>query len=489
MTKRFVLSNVLAVLFFFIVMLLFSSCKSNPKIIDSMSSSGEELQTVQQTEITSASTPSPSFTSTVVHTDPSSSAVQDAPSSSNSEEDFSTPHIVWAISLVPYITEEAREEVNRFLRDSGIDCQVDFVAEAVATDFKDWFDKQKSNNSTPDIIPSHGWTYGDYDAAKFVREEFLPLDDYLKTGDGEKLKENYSNLEWKQAVLDGKIYTVPGRPIDQRFGLFLYINDRIRPSFDEAFDGTYASLSEIAEQLKESGYVSAYNIFGTSEALAFLGYKMIHFAPYDLNTAKFVDITKQSELRELLQEMYEDIESGIFNAWVSPDQISEDIAIYVGTSSLSKIPDGFSEYVLLPAVEASSFGMSYGVSILSSKQELAFKVLSACFSDPRIASIICWREDMSEEWRKWTDYFDALGSCGITGFLPDLSEEEIQLLLTFTNKWRRLATLNSNNSGGATLPPDFLKAVDSFFENAQDYGEIYDKINRQLEEWTEKQKD
>ena len=418
-----------------------------------------------------------------------STTVQEVISSTTRSENSSTPHITWAVCIVPYITEEAREEIRQHLQSKGIDCQIDFVQEALAADFPNWLDNQKNKGSVPDIIPSLGWKYGAYDAAKFIEKEFLPMNDFLTTEGGKKLKENYGESEWGQTTLDGKIYTVPGRPGYEKNGVYIYINNRFKSVFDEVFDGTYASLREMAASLHADSPAFAYKAFDMDIAIGLLGYRQVNYATFDLKSGRFSDVSKQKELKDLLLEMYKDIESGLFTARLDPELISEETVGYISNSNLNKIPDNYSEYALVPPGTDAYYAMSYGVSCLSDQSDLALQVLSACFSDPKIASLICWREDMSEEWVKWTTYYNSLEPNGITGFLPNLTEEEIKTLHTFSHDLTELAHYDVDVSGSATLRADFLEAVDSFFVNAKDNSGIYDKINRQLEEWTEKQKD
>ncbi len=44
-------------------------------------------------------------------------------------------------------------------------------------------------------------------------------------------------------------------------------------------------------------------------------------------------------------------------------------------------------------------------------------------------------------------------------------------------------------TGIGIVNPNFPSILEEYFATPKDYGEIYDKINRQLDEWTEKQKD
>lgn len=462
-------------LFGTLCILLLAACKNDKTETDDASHSVIEMLTEEQTQSVSGSEqnlPASSMT-----------GYEATPSSTGSGNN-STHHITWAVCIAPFITEEAREEIRQHLQSKGIDCQIDFVQEALATDFPDWLDQQKNKGSVPDIIPSLGWKNGVYGAAKFIEKEFLPMNDFLTTDEGKELQENYGEPEWGQTTLNGKIYTVPARPIHEQYGVYIYINNRFRSVFDEVFDGTYASLRELAMSLHTDSPVFAYKGFDTDIALGLLGYREVLYATYDLNKGKFADVSKQKELKTLLLEMYADIESGLFNEFLSPEQISEEIDVYISSSRLNKIPDNFSEYVLVPPGTSANYAMSYGVCAMSDQKDLALQVLSACFSDPKIASLICWREDMSEEWMRWTSYYNSLEANGITGFLPNLTEEEIESLRSFSKDLTELAHYDVNASGIATLRRDFREAVDSFFKNLSDYSALYDKINQQLEAWT-----
>ena len=214
---------------------------------------------------------------------------------------------------------------------------------------------------------------------------------------------------------------------------------------------------------------------------------MINAAYYDLNLNEFVDLTRDNDLKTLLQQIYKDFQAGRIVTGVSnglPDSvIPENTLVYIPDGPLyqNKELEGYTPYILAHDLFASSVSISTGVLASSPYRELAVQVLGVCYSDPKLASLVNWREEDEAAWREWTEYANTQGASPVTGFLPDLSDEEYKILLKQNEAVSELCSrLTQMGKGDA-----YLEYLDTFFENPKDYGNVYEVINTQFKEWCE----
>ena len=404
-------------------------------------------------------------------------------------------HLIWANHLFNFVSPEALDKVNHALKEKGIRCVVELTpySHAANEDFINWLEELKEEGVTPDIVPAGYWKRGAYDGAAFVENNLYPLNDYLSTEDGQKLWENYGEAEWKSVTTNGKIYNVPARMIDPtgktRYyrAYYLYVNNKYKDSFEAIYDGSYESLHQLLEMHADSEPIIACELFGSVSALAFIDCKNVNNAYYDWNLNEFVDVTRRNDLKSLLQQMYKDYQdehlvSGISNGF--PDSvIPENTMVYIPSGPLweNKELEGYTQYILSHDLFTTSISISAGVMASSPYRDLAVQVLGVCYSDPKLASLVNWREEDEAAWREWTEYANTQGASPVTGFLPDLSDEEYKILLKQNEAVSELCSrLTQMGKGDA-----YLEYLDTFFENPKDYGNVYEVINTQFKEWCE----
>ena len=163
--------------------------------------------------------------------------------SEESTSDLSTTddpsHLIWTVGFSPYISNEARAEINRFLHEKGIGCEIEFVDVEGGAVYRKWYEQQKQNNTVPDILAVAPWEKGIYGSADFIKSELLPLNEYLDTEEGNSLLKSYCDIEWRQITIEGNIYTTPKRMLTRPYDLYVYVNDRYKDSFEASFDGSY----------------------------------------------------------------------------------------------------------------------------------------------------------------------------------------------------------------------------------------------------------
>ncbi|MBR5347718.1 MAG: hypothetical protein IK125_00600 [Lachnospiraceae bacterium] len=398
-----------------------------------------------------------------------------------------TPHLVWAVGLSPYIDAKARAEIISFLHKNGIDCEIDFVDVEGGETYRTWYEQQKQNGTPPDIMAVAPWQYGIYDAVDFITAEVLPLDDYLKTETGKRLQDSYCDIEWKQVTIDGKIYTVPKRMRQRSYDQYIYVNDRDKNAFEESFDGSYESLRQICEGSTAERPIIGSDSLGSARLCPFLGFICRNSLFYDTASKTFDDLCGEDRLKDLLLDVHSDMMTGRFVSWASSDILADDVFAYITDKQLNGSAAGYTRYVLSPYVFTIDSG-AFGVCAFSSKQELALQVLGACFSDPEIASLIGYGEVSVEEWDKETEMIKTYTPDILTGFLPELSKEEIEKLnrkyLKDVETSGKMITSKDPISGIGFVNPNFPEVWENYSADMEDISEIYDKINQQLKEWT-----
>ena len=335
----------------------------------------------------------------------------------------------------------------------------------------------------PDILPFSFWHGGFVEGYIFAKADLYPMNDFLESEVGRELYEAFTEIEWKQAEHDGKIYTIPKR----NGGLFysgeryLYVNDLYREEFEKTYDGTYQSLQKLLDMHPDLSYGTQGVV---SEVVEYwLGYCSLFNLSYQVESGKVVDITKLSETKELLQSIYSDVLAGRFRLIKDdPESFTTDLLAFEMLTKRGDV-EGFTRYPLLKNYYTGNFGI-YGIAASSTQKELVVQILGACYSDPEVASVIEWREADAEEWLSITEARKNAEPTALTGFILELTAEEIDALYRYGQEDKFYLCSNmftTDSRGNRSLNPDYLKYLDKFFDKPKDYGDLFDTVNKQLE--------
>ena len=262
--------------------------------------------------------------------------------------------------------------------------------------------------------------------------------------------------------------------------LYLYVNDLYREEFKKTYDGTYESLQKLLDMHPDLSLGA--QAVGPELVQYWLGYRSLFNLGYQIESGKVVDITKQSETKELIQTIYSDILAGRLIVEDDPAAISTDLLAFEKRTKGEDI-EGFTRYPLLPNLYTGKFG-SYGIATSSTKKDLVIQVLGVCYSDPELASMIEWREAYVEEWLSITEARKTAEPTALTGFIPELTAEEMEALYNYGKDTDGICSkmFKTDSRGKRTVDPDYLTYLDKFFEEPKDYGSLFDSVNKQLEE-------
>ena len=344
--------------------------------------------------------------------------------------------IVWAVPFFNAPTEEGRAEINRLLKEKGINCVIDFVNVDAMTDqeYETWLAKQAKKGQVPDIVNTGNW-YTQYGAGSMAETYFLQLDDYLATAEGAELLRAFSEFEWVRSRVGGKTYVVPRMysPESGDRGVYLRVKDEDAARFD-AWDGTYEELLRICG---EANGAPAIPYLRWTMVSALAGYASYDGIPYDPATGEVVLRTKCDELLNLWNTMFEDIKAGrLIDLSVSdpvPSKsggggLADETEASAETGIVAEIyyglcerKEGCTDICIVADAGEPLLNGTYGIYRDSPKAELALRALSACMADPQIVALFNPRFETAEAVERYHAML-AERTPGITaGFLPDLT--------------------------------------------------------------------
>lgn len=411
------------------------------------------------------------------------------PSIPVSETDPSKPTLTWAyIDLVP-INDTAKELIAQVLEKKGIECNIEYVSTSIldVKGYPSWVKNQRETGHVPDILHTSFWYHGVYDFADFAQDELLPLNDYLESDEGKELREAYSEAEWRRASFGEMIYTTPFRSGGEE--LYYFVNNKYIKDFEADFDGTYQSLKKILEKHSESDLCIGAGNFGDEIGAVWLGYERDGTMLYEFETGRIVDITREPKVKEMLQLIYSDLQSGQLIINPKPELIKKEKLVYVARMAKPEM-EGFTAYRMEPDTVHTGFDY-FGISKYSSQKELALQVLAAVYCDPRIASLIDFRREDPEGWLNQAEYIkNNLQESPVMGFVADLSLEQREALNDYYDTIYPLFFSMIDIAGGRSdINQLYLKLLDETFDNPKDYGDVFDAINCQMEEWLENHKE
>ncbi|MBO7514474.1 MAG: hypothetical protein J6T47_02465 [Lachnospiraceae bacterium] len=402
-------------------------------------------------------------------------------------EEDGKPYIIWATNIIPSIKPDAQKKIQQYIYDTGIDCKIHFISSYdTGEEYKSWVEELILNGNGPDILSSSYWKHGHFDAMDYVKENFLPLNDYLASKAGHPLWEAFSEVEWKRSSVNEMIYTIPYRNKSITIGnLYIYVNDQFKESFDRYFDGSYYSLKKILETHSNSKLHISLEGFSTTFISSFLDCQEINSVHYQQSTGELVDLTRLPETRKLLQALYEDCKDGIIRINITENDLSEDDLVWFSFDKADQPIAGYSEYLFSTSRFSIHVGGDFGILSSSPKKELALQILSACSSDPQIASLLYWGQEDRERWITYTNYLNSQPPDVLAGFIPELTKDQITALGDYKTDLMELASrLTVTISGGEiVLNTDFPEYLDRFFDAPHDYGNVITVMNDQLQDW------
>lgn len=468
-----------------LLILCLTACNTNGNASQMVSPIAETPTEIPTKEITPTPTSKPTPTPT-----PTLAPIRVTPT----VYDDSRPYIVWALHFSGSVYDEAQAEIQKFLDEKGIDCRIYFIRDAyyeISDEYARWIDGAQAGNVEVDIVTTNGWNYTGQ-AYAFAERELYPLNDFLESEEGSELWNAYSEVEWMEASINGKNYTMPQRRDMTSDGIYLYVKEEYKSIFDTVYDESYDSLQKFCSMIPEENQIVCTGLM--SYLYAFLGYSDVLYAPYNVNEGKFLNVLEQDGIREYGERLYSDYVKGklrIYNIYNDSDvELPPDNAavyIYRTTGQRTDEIPGYVKVELMPDVHVG-MGISYGILETSTHKELALQVMAACYSDPEIASLLWWGEKNPEKWLERTAALREEQPSAVSGFFPYIEDWEWLALEEYNTVWLSVVSnilVQSSDGASFRINANYLEYLDELYSKQYDYGELVDEMNRQMEEWRE----
>ena len=435
--------------------------------------------------------------------------------SSEEYEDFFASiepnEIVMVCDIFPRLSETDQKEINRILKEKGIDYQIRFLiprdeeGNLIVDEYPEWV-SAFSKKGYLDIITTSGWSYGDESQIQFYQKEMLPLNSYLETPAGSRLKEVYTDDEWKQCSIEGAVYGVPiavqgayttfSTDLYLDFGTYIAVNDSYSAYFEE-FDGTYASLRRIYKSIGDNDLrIVIPSLPAINTLYGLMGYSCLNETPFDYAEGRMADISQGDELHSLLTEISEDLKTGVLvNQDWGQEAPREKVLAYIHMGK-RLLPEGFTDYCSAPALYDLNVRAKYGISAYSNKKEQAFEVLAACFSDIDLLGLFYQgadEEQMRELLQRRREYL-AMNTesewAGIYISYGEYTEKVREFYMSINRMTNRMKTETGYDSNGNTIyeyNPDYDLDLEEewkkFKEVSAGYTDWCEYADRQIQEW------
>ncbi len=407
-----------------------------------------------------------------------------------------TQHITWVLGIIGAPREEGKKQINRLLLEKGYDCEIHFVVpEREDLDLKilnkdtirPWYASYESNNPPVDIMYTGAWGYDRFHGLDFVRDNCIPLSDYLETEEGRPLKEFFCPYQWSLTSFGGVAYALPHMlTTDQASETpVLHVADRYAQYFDD-FDGSYASLKQIFEQHHQEDELIevevTYALKSFVEDVSYLG-----TIPYDSHTRSFVGSNEILSYVDIITEIYTDFQNGILyynGANAAGPMPKEHLFAYIDDRDDGM--EGFTPIKLKGSLCDFNFSMTYGVSQKSENKELALKILNVCYTDPEISRYLLPEMGGEESINRMREQLSAYRIVEIEEFAPNLSENQKDAITTypFRNVFEDMFVYMydaEKHSYIWALNEEYDVASICQKLEAPEYRELIDELNRQLD--------
>lgn len=401
-----------------------------------------------------------------------------------------------ALRVTMRLTEEESAEINRILKEEGLSCEVEFIPDTYWYNDHDWERWVNDNEDKLDIIHVGVWNNNSH-MRSFMKRYLLPLNDYLETAEGKKLKDAFGKVGWENSETeDGLVYAVPVLNEKHDKKVYVAIKNDYLPLLG-ASDFNYELVKKICDGIDYPYHKISIDSISDKLVLSLSGYSWRYGGiPYDKESEKVLSTSECLErLRATCLQLYQDLNEGIVvdESCFSAD--GENALVYIYYDEEKEI-EGYTSFVVNENKYVLGTSGMYGVLASCSRKELALQVLSFCFSDPRIASILCWKnygENWTDSWKeksaKWEERLKESKSEPLdekSRFIPAFSEEELTALGEYSNDLISISKgYYVEKNGALILNPNFERDLDERDLWSHERQELYktgtDALNRELE--------
>jgi len=312
--------------------------------------------------------------------------------------------ITWIVPDVINATEIRRniELVNRELEEDGYTFSLEV--------------KILSRNSyREDIIPyltegkadivSLGMDYVDGSAGyaeDLIREGYFEeLSAYLFSNEGEKLKKEYCDVEWKIVETDGGIYSVPNQTGMKRGSSVVFNKKYVPENILEGYTGTVEELESVLDSLElPQDIYPIVGQFTISDLAAMCGTYVDFGVLVDLNTGEVENPFQNDKFCQCLKTLHDFYEKGYMG--MPLDYAMENEVLKKGNYAIW-ICNGYEEFTdeiknkvyiepLNFAIQ-SSLSLSTGISKNSENRDKALQTLTLIYTEEKYTNLLLYGEE------------------------------------------------------------------------------------------------
>ena len=309
--------------------------------------------------------------------------------------------VVWGINDKWIPTDEAVNGINRYLKKKGYDFKVEFTSVSESN-----MDKIAEEHPELDILQVPGNRVDNNCSADALKSGYYePLSDFLNN-DGKKLKNQFSETEWKQVEVNREIYSVPNSALEYE-GLYIAYSKKLKNRQDLKEADTLEKVEKVvtAADVKVKCPIVLLNSLADGNLSGFTD------SDYCLGLA-LDHQTKKPELwyeNKKVRSVYERFHTWYRRGWLSKKDCISSLAENDSTAWRQKILKkgewlvaiGFgtcSEEVRERAFEIvrpkqtvfSKANLSTGVAASSNCKKQAEKFLALAYTDQKIADLMLY---------------------------------------------------------------------------------------------------
>lgn len=401
-----------------------------------------------------------------------------------------------ALRATMRLTEEESAEINRILKEEGLSCDVEFIPDTYWYNDHDWERWVDENEERLDIIHVGVWS-NNIHMCEFMKKHLLPLNDYIETEDGRILRDAFGKTRWEYSeTQEGFIYAIPVLNEKSDKKVYAAVNDDYLSLFGTtALD--YEYVKKICDGIDYPGCKISIDSVSDKVLLSLCGYSWTYGGiPYDKNANKVTNTSECTEqLHNVCLQLYQDLKNGItVDESCNPDGVVNPI-VYIYYDAKKEI-EGYTSFAISENRYVVGTTGMYGVLASCPRKELALQVLTLCFSNPKIASILCWK-NYGEKWEDSWDEKAVKWEGRVKETQSEPSDEKKRLFVAFSEEELNslekysgdLYTVSKGyyveQNGLPVLNPDFEKDLEGRDlwkpQNQKVYTIGVDALNRELE--------
>lgn len=408
--------------------------------------------------------------------------------------------ITWVMPFATSMTpsEEEQWKINKYLYDCGYDCTIKFERIGLVDNEGNdqWITEYIDQNGIPDVVTVGYWSTID-GPPDYAKRCFYSLNEYLHSEQGYTLYEAFAPIEWMACNVDGNVYTIPWMIGKDKYnrGTYLLINEKYDEYFQD-FDGTYVSLHTIYNRINDDSLrivvKNAGSIMSANLLYACMGYETYHGRlPYDPVNKCFVDFADPEngvKLGATVDLLYGDMEAGIlWNPMLEEGNEPEQVLAYL-VEGICVPKEGFKRVPMAEDPYDVLLGGAMGIYKDSEQKELALQIVSACFADPEIATLIYPAMQEKEWWNERRELLQTEKSSELTGFIPKTDAMMNEAYNAYEQEYNNLLStgmgLFNTSTGRWMLRKNF--SFDAWNKNkafaSEKISRFIGELNRQLSE-------